>query len=89
MSILSAHSSRQFDLVRRSMIQSDALPMTEVLGNSYLADVLEKYNVQLGQADEDVYDPAITLWAMTSQFLYAKQGRTCKAATQRTERFAV
>ena len=42
MSILSARSSRKIDFDRRSMIQSDALPMTEVLGNSYLADVLEK-----------------------------------------------
>lgn len=65
------------------MIQSDALPMTAVLSNSYLADVLEKYNVQFGQADEDVYDPGITLWAMISQFLFAKSGRSCKAAAGR------
>lgn len=83
MSILSAHASQKFDLVRRSMIQSDALPMAEVLGNAYLADVLQKHNVQFGRADEDVYDPAVTLWAMTSQFLFKDAGRSCKAAAGR------
>jgi hypothetical protein len=39
--------------------------------------------VDFGIADEDVFTPAITLWAMVSQFLFAKTGRSCKAAAGR------
>lgn len=83
MSILSAHPTGQFDLVRRSMIQNDTLPLKEVLGNSLIANLFEKHKVKFGIADEDVYDPTVTLWAMVSQFLFSGKGRSCKAAAGR------
>lgn len=48
-----------------------------------ISDAFEEDKVDFGIADEDVFTPAITLWAMVSQFLFAKTGRSCKAATGR------
>lgn len=84
MSILASRASQQqFDLVRRSMIQNDNLPLTEILRNSLIANVFQKHKVEFGIADEDVYDPMVTLWAMVSQFLFSGKGRSCKAAAGR------
>jgi hypothetical protein len=83
MSILSAHSPHRFDLFRRSMIQGESLPLTEVLSDSLVEDAFQERNVSFGIADEDVFTPAITLWAMVSQFLFSGTGRSCKAAAGR------
>jgi hypothetical protein len=83
MSILSAHSPHRFDLFRRSMLQADSLPLTEVLADPLIEEAFQEHNVNFGIADEDVFTPAITLWAMVSQFLFSGKGRSCKAAAGR------
>ena len=47
------------------------------------AEAFQEDNVVFGIADEDVFTPAITLWAMISQFLFKQEGRSCKAAAGR------
>ena len=83
MSILSVPSRQCFGIFQRSMIQSSELPLCEVLDNSLIADAFEEDDVDFGIADEDVFTPAITLWAMVSQFLFQGPGRSCKAAAGR------
>ncbi|HBJ33289.1 MAG TPA: IS4 family transposase [Planctomycetaceae bacterium] len=83
MAILASLSPRCFTIFQRSMIQSDDLPLSEILDSSLIADAFEEDKVDFGIADEDVFTPAITLWAMVSQFLFAKTGRSCKAAAGR------
>ncbi len=83
MAILASLSPRCFSIFQRSMIQSDDLPLSEILDSSLIADAFEEDKVDFGIADEDVFTPAITLWAMVSQFLFAKTGRSCKAAAGR------
>lgn len=39
--------------------------------------------MSFGNADEDVFTSAITLWAMVSQFLFKGTGRSCNAAAGR------
>ena len=61
MSILAAQASQQIDLFKRSMIQNDQLPLQEILDSPLIERVFAKHLVRFGIADEDVYDPAVTL----------------------------
>jgi hypothetical protein len=83
MPILSTQSRHCFGIFQRSMIQSSELPLCDVLDSSLIADAFEEDHVDFGNADEDVFTPAITLWAMVSQFLFQGTGRSCKAAAGR------
>ena len=70
-------------MFQRSMIQANELPLSEVLDSSLFAKAFQEDEVVFGIADEDVFTPAITLWAMISQFLFKQEGRSCKAAAGR------
>jgi putative transposase len=83
MSILPVHSPRCFGIFKRSTIQAGYLPLCEMLDSSVIAEAFEEDNIVFGIADEDVFTPAITLWAMVSQFLFKDTGRSCKAAAGR------
>jgi hypothetical protein len=83
MAILAGLSPRCFSIFQRSMIQSDDLPLSEILDSTLIADAFQEDNVDFGIADEDVFTPATTLWAMVSQFLFKGPGRSCKAAAGR------
>ncbi len=83
MSILSVSSPHCFSIFKRSMIQADGLPLCEILNSEFIAEVFDGERIQFGLADEDVYTPAITLWAMISQCLFSGTGRSCKAAAGR------
>ena len=65
------------------MIQADGLPLSEILDCSIISEVFEEEKVHFGIADDDVYTPAITLWAMISQMLHSEAARSCKAAAGR------
>ncbi len=83
MSILPRLSLRCFSMFQRSMIQTNELPLCEVLDSSLFAKAFNEDEVVFGIADEDVFTPAITLWAMISQFLFKQESRSCKAAAGR------
>ena len=71
MSILPSLSLRGFSIFQQSMIQANELPLCE------------EDEVVFGIDDKNVFTPAITLWAMISQFLFKQEGRSCKAAAGR------
>ena len=83
MAILANLSLRCFSIFQRSMIQSDELPLMEILDSGLIADAFVEDKIAFGIADEDVFTPAITLWALVSQFLFKVSGRSCKAAAGR------
>jgi putative transposase len=83
MSVLPVRSPHCFGIFKRSMIQADCLPLCEMLDSSVIAEAFKEDNIVFGIADEDVFTPAITLWAMVSQFLFKDTGRSCKAAAGR------
>lgn len=83
MSILSTPLPHGFDLLTQSLIQASDLPLSEVLDCSIIAEAFEDDSIDFGKADEDVFTPAITLWAMVSQMLFSGTGRSCKAAAGR------
>ena len=83
MSILPIQSPQCFNIFKRSMIQADHLPLSDRLDSSLIAKAFEEDKIVFGIADEDVFTPAITLWAMVSQFLFSATRRSCKAAAGR------
>ena len=83
MSILPSLSLRCFSIFQQSMIQAKELPLCEVLDSSLFAKAFEEDEVVFGIDDKNVFTPAITLWAMISQFLFKLEGRSCKAAAGR------
>ena len=83
MSILPVRAPQCFSIFQRSMIQANELPLCEVLDSSLIAETFQEDKVSFGNASEDVFTPAITLWAMVSQFLFKEAGRSCKAAAGR------
>lgn len=83
MSILSARSPQSFSIFKRSMIQADDLPLSDILSSDLIANVFKEEKIRFGIADDDVYTPAITLWAMISQCLSSGSARSCRAAAGR------
>lgn len=76
-------SSRSFKLIKDSMLQSDELPLAEVLDAQQWQDIFESHQIDFGKDEEAVYTPAITLWALISQAFFKQEMRSCKAAVGR------
>jgi hypothetical protein len=84
MSFLSKSSlSRRFQLVLASFQQRDGLPFADVLSEAQIAAAFSEEGRLFAQADEDVYTPAVTLWAFLSQVLFKHEQRSCLAAVSR------
>jgi len=75
--------SRRFQLVRSSFMQDEGLPFADVLPEEHIQAVFDAEGVQFAQAEEDVYTPAVTLWAFLSQMLFKGEQRSCTAAVAR------
>lgn len=75
--------SCRFQLVRSSFMQQDGLPFADVLSEEHIQAVFDAEGVQFAQAAEDVYTPAVTLWAFLSQMLFQGAQRSCLAAVSR------
>lgn len=82
----SGESERAFERVRRSWLQADDLPFSNVLTAKRLAEVFESEGIDFANVDDDpdvVYTPAVTLWAFLSQMLFTGEQRSCTAAVAR------
>jgi hypothetical protein len=77
--------SYRFRLVRDSFLQKDGLPFANALTEAAIQEAFEQEGVVSADADDDeqVYTPAVTLWAFLSQVLHTKQLRSCTAAVAR------
>jgi hypothetical protein len=75
--------SRRFQLVRSSFMQHDGLPFANVLPEEHIQAAFDAEGGQFAQAEEDVYTPAVTLWAFLSQVLFKGEQRSCAAAVAR------
>ena len=78
-----ASLSRRFQLVLASFQQRDGLPFAGVLSESQIATAFTEEGSLFAQAEEDVYTPAVTLWAFLSQVLFKHEQRSCLAAVSR------
>lgn len=87
-------SSRSFELVRRSLAQSDGLPFANVLTAEHIQQAFDDEGIAFGQPTTDdgqqpIFTPAVVLWAMLSQVLFTGEERSCRAAVIRVALYLV
>jgi hypothetical protein len=70
-----------FATVLRSFATDDGLPFADVLSEQDIQAACEQEDVHFGTGPDDVYSPAITLWAFLAQCLSAC--KSCVAAVAR------
>src|SRR4051812_44364384 len=90
MSFRTSHASshRDFDLVRRSLLQAPGLPFADALSAEQIRHAFDAEDVHFGDDDDQaVYTPPVTLWAMLSQMLFTAEQRSCVAAVVRVAAF--
>src|SRR5271163_364831 len=84
---MSLYSSRRglprFRLILSSFLQHDSLPFASVLPEETIAQAFADADADFGQDEDDVYTPALTLWAFLSQMLHTGAMRSCAAAVAR------
>ncbi|HBL48145.1 MAG TPA: IS4 family transposase, partial [Planctomycetaceae bacterium] len=76
-------NAASFSIFKRSMLQDDSLPLTDVIDDQRWQQVFDKHDIHFGSDQDAVYTPAITLWALLSQVFYCQEHRSCKAAVIR------
>lgn len=69
--------------VLRSFLQHPGLPFAEALPEETIQQAFADEQVAFGQGEDDVYTPAVTLWAFLSQVLFKGEQRSCLAAVSR------
>lgn len=79
MSFYPPHPS--FATLLRSFASADGLPFTDVLTAQDVQDACAAEDVCFGEGPQDVYTPAVTLWAFLAQCLSAS--KSCVAAVAR------
>jgi hypothetical protein len=70
-----------FATILRSFASDDGLPFGDVLTEQDIQDACAAEGVAFGQGPDDVYTPAVTLWAFLAQCL--SQSKSCIAAVAR------
>jgi hypothetical protein len=74
---------RRFRLVLSSFVQQDSLAFASVLPEDTIAQAFADADSNFAQDDNDIYTPALTLWAFLSQVLCTGPLRSCTAAVAR------
>jgi putative transposase len=74
---------RSFRFVLSSFLQQPGLPFAQVLPEETIQQAFDDEACDFARGDEDVYTPAVTLWAFLSQVLFKSEHRSCLAAVGR------
>jgi len=75
--------SRRFRLVQTSFLQEEGLPFAAVLPEERIEEAFSQAGAEFAQEEDDVYTPAVPLWASLGQTLYKGEQRSCLAAVAR------
>ncbi len=75
--------SRRFSLVLSSFMQMSGLAFARVLGEEQIEQAFDQEGVSFAQDEDDIFTPALTLWAFLSQVLFKDEQRSCLAAVSR------
>ncbi len=67
--------SRRFRLVQASFLQDDGLAFAKVLPEERIEKAFADAQAEFAQEEDDVYTPAMTLWAFLSQVLFKEEIR--------------
>lgn len=73
----------RFRIVLSSFLQKPGLAFTEALPEEKIQAAFEEEDAAFAQEEDDVYTPAVTLWAFLSQVLFKEEQRSCVAAVSR------
>jgi hypothetical protein len=73
----------QFSIVHRSLMHAQQLPLDEAISAERIAEVFRQEGLEFGHEEDAVYTPAVTLWGLLSQVLFAREQRSCLAAVVR------
>lgn len=76
-----APSCRSFKAALAPFLNEEGLPFADVLPAQQIQQACRDEGVQFGAADDDVYNPAVVLWAFLFQVLSAD--KSCRAAALR------
>jgi len=80
---ISPDQSESFRVVRQGFLQADGLPFSEILSEEQIEQAFVEEKALFGQEEDDLYTPALTLWAFLSQVIQAGAQRSCNAAVER------
>lgn len=73
----------RFRLVLTSFVQHPDLHFASVLREDTITKAFADADAEFAQEEDDIYTPALTLWAFLSQVLYLGPMRSCAAAVGR------
>lgn len=76
-------NASSFRVIKDAMLQSDELPLADVIDDQQWQAVFDEHGIDFGKDDDAVYTPAITLWGLISQVFFKGENRSCKAAVMR------
>jgi putative transposase len=77
-------ASSPFQIVRRSLLQTDGLPCSNALTTDDIEQAFKAEGVSFGEAGNNpIYTMPVTVWAMISQALFTGVERACRAAVFR------
>lgn len=74
---------QRFRLVLSSFMQHSELPFRDALPEEKIEQAFAEEGIAFAQDEDDVYTPALTLWAFLSQVLFKGEQRSCVAAVAR------
>jgi hypothetical protein len=74
---------RRFGVVLTSFLQRPGLAFADALPEDRIQAAFVAENVDFAQQDDEIYTPALTLWAFLSQVLFKEEQRSCSAAVAR------
>jgi putative transposase len=74
---------RRFRLILSSFMQRDDLAFAQALPEATIEQVFADADADFAEFEDDVYTPALTLWAFLSQALSKDHQRSCRAAVAR------
>jgi hypothetical protein len=74
---------QRFRLILSSFMQRDDLPFAQALPEATIEQAFADADADFAQFEDDIYTPALTLWAFLSQVLHTKEMRSCSAAVAR------
>ena len=80
---ISHFNASSFQVIKDAMLQSDALPLSEVVDDNQWQAAFDRHNIDFGRDEDSIYTPAITLWGLISQVFFKAENRSCKAAVTR------
>lgn len=80
---LRAFIKSSFSIIKDSLLQSDHVPLADLIDEQEFAIAFKDHGVKFGQSEDAIYTPAITLWGLISQVFFDKENRSCKAAVMR------